>query len=142
MLRKKLIFIASPVRPIPEPHILRYFPDPDSWERRQWWHDKFNANLEKARRYCKLVIEEGHCPIAPHLIFPQFLNEEKAEDRALGITLGLTYILCSDELWYWDKPSEGMQKEIQFAYKNGIEVVYKGTNAMNWMTFTDGVDTV
>jgi hypothetical protein len=131
---KKLIFVASPVRPIPEPHILRYFPDPDSWQRRHWWKDKLQSNLNKAKDYCKLVIAEGHCPLAPHLIFPQFLDEEHPADRELGIELGLTYILKADELWYWDKPSDGMQKEIRFAYKNNVQIVYKGTSDMNWFS--------
>lgn len=134
---KKLIFVASPVRPIPDAHILRYFPDPDSWQRRQWWREKFEANLNKAREYCKVVIQEGHCPIAPHLIFPQFLNEEDPVDREAGIALGLTYILKADQLWYWDKPSEGMQKEIKFAHKNNVEIVYKGPNTNTWFGYLD-----
>jgi hypothetical protein len=125
---KKLVFVASPVRPIPEAYFAELFPDPDSWERRCWWREKLEFNLSKARQYCKLVVEEGCCPIAPHLVFTQFLDEDKPSDRKLGIELGLFYLIKADELWYWDKPSEGMKKEIEFAYKNNIIVVYKGLN--------------
>ena len=39
------------------------------------------ANTQNARRYCRLVMEQGGIPFAPHLLFTQFLEEGKAEER-------------------------------------------------------------
>ena len=33
------------------------------------------ANTEAARRYSRFAVETGYIPIAPHLLFPQFLND-------------------------------------------------------------------
>ncbi len=35
------------------------------------------------------AIRSGAVPVAPHLFYPQVLNEQKMEDRALGMKLGL-----------------------------------------------------
>ena len=37
------------------------------------------GNARKAAVYSRMAVEEGHLPIAPHLLFPQFLNEGMAE---------------------------------------------------------------
>ena len=39
-------------------------------------------NTELAQSYCRFVVEQGHTPIAPHLLFPQFLDEKSAWERA------------------------------------------------------------
>ena len=41
----------------------------------------------KAAAYSRMACEEGHLPIAPHLLFPQFLNEGIEEERRLGICI-------------------------------------------------------
>ena len=33
-----------------------------------------DANVDAARRYSRFAVEQGYIPIAPHLLFPQFLN--------------------------------------------------------------------
>ena len=34
------------------------------------------ANVENARRYSRFAVDAGYIPIAPHLLFPQFLNDD------------------------------------------------------------------
>ena len=34
------------------------------------------TNVENARRYSRFAVDMGYIPIAPHLLFPQFLNED------------------------------------------------------------------
>lgn len=34
------------------------------------------TNIRKAQQYCKQAIKENHIPIAPHLYFPQILDDE------------------------------------------------------------------
>ena len=47
------------------------------------------GNARKAAAYSRMACEEGCLPIAPHLLFPQFLNEGIEEERRLGIAMGM-----------------------------------------------------
>ncbi len=46
------------------------------------------ANMERARGYCRQVFEAGYTPLAPHLIFTQFLRDNVPEERAAGMEMG------------------------------------------------------
>jgi hypothetical protein len=83
-------------------------------------------NLEKARKYCRFVWDRGYTPYAPHLFFPQFLYEDVPEERFLGIEAGLGVMLMCNAVWVFadDGISNGMDKEIDFALKNGIPITY------------------
>jgi len=39
-------------------------------------------NIRRARVYCRFAFEEGFVPIAPHIYFPQFLDEDNKIERA------------------------------------------------------------
>ena len=41
------------------------------------------GNTEKARRYSRFAADAGTIPIAPHLLFPQFLSEETERELAM-----------------------------------------------------------
>ena len=43
------------------------------------------GNTEKARRYCRFAVKNGAIPLAPHLLFPQFLDDGKSAERAIGM---------------------------------------------------------
>ncbi len=43
------------------------------------------GNAKKAAAYSRMACEQGYLPIAPHLLFPQFLNEGIEEERQIGI---------------------------------------------------------
>ena len=32
-------------------------------------------NVERAKEYCKQALEQGVVPVAPHLLYPQFLED-------------------------------------------------------------------
>lgn len=83
------------------------------------------SNAEKARVYCRKAYEEGHLPIAPHLLFPQFLDEDSLKERADGISMGLELLRDCDELWVFGKVTEGMDQEIRFAVEHGIHIWFK-----------------
>ena len=53
-------------------------------------------NTELARKYCHYVTDREYTSIAPHLLFPQFLNEET--ERNLGIQMGLELLRSCKEL--------------------------------------------
>lgn len=56
------------------------------------------GNTEKAREYCRTAYDKGCIPVAPHLLFPQFLNESNEQERASGIAMGLELLLDCDEV--------------------------------------------
>ena len=80
-------------------------------------------NIQKAQKACEYAIEQGYIPYAPHLYFPQFLSDDKPEEREMGMLLGLTWLARCDELWViGDRISEGMKREIEQARKWCIPV--------------------
>ena len=70
------------------------------------------GNARKAAAYSRMACEEGHLPIAPHLLFPQFLNEGIEEERRLGIAMGMELLALCDEVWVFGEATEGMAAEI------------------------------
>jgi len=84
-------------------------------------------NLLAARQICNEIIAQGDLPIAPHLIFPQFLNDDVEGQREIAIRLGLKMLTRCDELWWYARdgnPSEGMEAEIAFAHECQIPVTF------------------
>ena len=83
------------------------------------------GNSAKAAGYCRRAYEEGNLPIAPHLLFPQFLKEDSLKERADGIAMGLELLLGCDEMWVFGEAPEGMEQEIRFAVEHGIHIWFK-----------------
>ena len=46
-------------------------------------------NMEKARRYCKFAVRSGAIPLAPHLLFPQFMDDTNPDERALAMFMNM-----------------------------------------------------
>ena len=88
------------------------------------------GNARKAAAYCRRAVEEGYLPIAPHLLFPQFLNEGIEEERRLGIAMGLELLDGCDEVWVFGEATEGMAAEIASATEQGKEIIFKETEGM------------
>ena len=42
-------------------------------------------NTESARQYCRIVLDTGKIPIAPHLYFTQFLDDNDPSERRIGM---------------------------------------------------------
>ena len=80
------------------------------------------GNAGKAAGYCRTACEEGYLPVAPHLLFPQFLNEGIEAERQTGLAMGLELLLICDEVWVFGEATEGMASEIAFAMEQGKEI--------------------
>ena len=75
--------------------------------------------------YCRRVIDQGHMPVASHLLYPQILNDSNPTERQLGLDFGLKLISLCDQLWvFGDRISDGMEKEINFAKARSMRVKY------------------
>ena len=76
------------------------------------------TNTEKAKQYCRFAMEQGQIPLAPHLMFPQFMNDDVPAERELAIFMDVILLGKCDELWvFGDSISEGMAIEIKVAKK-------------------------
>ena len=66
------------------------------------------------------VIDKGYIPVAPHLLFPQFLDDADPDERELGIFFGNAIMSKCSEVWvFGSRISAGMQAEIRRAkWKN------------------------
>ena len=47
-----------------------------------------DRNIEAARKYSRYAVGAGYIPIAPHLLFPQFMNDADPKERELGLFFG------------------------------------------------------
>jgi hypothetical protein len=82
-------------------------------------------NTENARRYSRFAVDKGAIPIAPHLLYPQFLDDGNPTERELGLFFGLVLLGKCDELWAFGvSASDGMRTEIAKAKKRGIPIRY------------------
>lgn len=79
-----------------------------------------DTNVKAARAYSRFAVEAGYIPIAPHLLFPQFLNDEDPKERQLGLFFGNALMSKCSEVWvFGSRISPGMDAEIKRAkWKN------------------------
>ena len=78
------------------------------------------GNVAAARRYSRFAVEQGYIPIAPHLLFPQFLDDSRPDERELGLFFGNALMSKCSEVWvFGSRISSGMESEIKRAkWKN------------------------
>lgn len=59
------------------------------------------TNITMAEEYCRwAMITHGVLPIAPHVYFTRFLDDDSPDERELGIRAGLELLRDCNELWY------------------------------------------
>ena len=80
------------------------------------------GNTEKARRYSRFVVDAGKIPIAPHLLLPQFMEEES--ERELAMFMDIAILSKCRELWVFGKPTAGMLNEIAYAERKKMTIKY------------------
>lgn len=84
---------------------------------------KQEFNKEVARYFCKAIIDEGKVPVAPHIYYTQFLDDNYPDDRECGLGLGIWELHNSHEflLVVIDGIiSEGMKGEIEEVSRMGL----------------------
>ena len=77
-------------------------------------------NIKAAQKYSRFAVSKGYIPIAPHLLFPQFLNDADPAERKLGLFFGNALMSKCSEVWvFGERISAGMEAEIKRArWKN------------------------
>ncbi len=78
------------------------------------------GNIKAARSYSRFAVDKGYIPIAPHLLFPQFLNDADPNERELGLFFGNALMSKCSEVWvFGNNITAGMTAEIKRArWKN------------------------
>ena len=135
---QKHVYICSPFRPISTNPILTA--------------NELIDNLKLAKDACTFAALRGCEPVAPHLYYPQFLNDDDEVERTLGMELGIRALRSCDELWIMScRISSGMSAEIKEAQKCGIRVLvftaagfreYTGSGDMTDNCYADTADGV
>ena len=81
---------------------------------------EIEKNVKAAQEYSRFAVEKGYIPIAPHLLFPQFLNDANPKERQLGLFFGNALMSKCSEVWVFGSHiSAEMEAEINRAkWKN------------------------
>ena len=82
-------------------------------------------NQENARTYCRFAVDAGCGPIAPHIYFTQFMNENDRKERDLALFMDIVLLSKCAELWvFGEKITSGMSIEIEKARRKGQLIRY------------------
>lgn len=85
-----------------------------------------DKNIQNARKYSRFAIDNKAIPITPHLLYPQFMDDNDPKERYLA-THTINYVLLGKcrELWvFGNKISDGMVREIALAEKRKMKIKY------------------
>lgn len=84
-----------------------------------------NHNIEMARKYSRFAVDKHYLPIAPHLLFTQFMNDEIPEEREIAIFMNFVLMSKCAEMWvFGDVISAGMKTEINRAKRKYMKIRY------------------
>ena len=84
-----------------------------------------DENQAKARCYCRFAVDSGYIPLAPHIYFPQFMNDGLPEDRNLALFMDIVLLSKCAELWVFGEIiSQGMSIEIEKAKRKRQPIRY------------------
>ena len=83
------------------------------------------ANVKAAQRYSRFAVDAGYLPVAPHLLFPQFMNDNDPKERDLAMFFGNVLMSKCAELWVFGETiSPGMTAEIDRAKRKNYVIRY------------------
>lgn len=82
-------------------------------------------NNKRTREFCRFALDKGNIPLAPHLMFPQFMDDTDEKERDLAIFMDIILMGKCQEVWVLgDVISKGMSIEIEKAKKRRQPVRY------------------
>ena len=86
---------------------------------------KVKKNKRKAREYCRFAVEQHTIPFAPHLLFPQFMDDSNPEEHQTAVFMNMVMLGKCEQLWvFGENYSKGMKAEIQKAKLKNIRIRY------------------
>lgn len=85
------------------------------------------TNVEIAREFCATAVARRVIPLAPHLLFPQFMDDTDPDTRGLAMFFNRVLLSKCEAIWvYTARVSVGMRAEIEWAHQLEIPVRYFG----------------
>jgi len=88
-----------------------------------------DGNVAAAQRYSRFAVDKGYIPVAPHLLFPQFLDDNDPKERQLGLFFGTALMSKCAEVWVFGSTiSAGMETEIKRAKWKDYRLRYFNEN--------------
>ncbi len=86
---------------------------------------KVKRNKRKARKYCRFALEQHTIPFAPHLLFPQFMDDNNPEERQTAMFMNMVMLGKCEQLWvFGENYSNGMKEEIRKAKERKKKIRY------------------
>lgn len=82
-----------------------------------------SGNIERAKKYSRYAVDSKAIPIAPHLLFPQFMSDDA--ERELALFMDMVLLGKCEELWvFGEQVTEGMSAEIAKAKRKNMKIRY------------------
>ena len=82
-----------------------------------------SGNIERAKKYSRYAVDSKAIPIAPHLLFPQFMSDDA--ERELALFMDMVLLGKCEELWvFGELVTEGMSAEIAKAKRKNMKIRY------------------
>ena len=79
-------------------------------------------NVTNARTYSRFAVDNNAIPITPHLLYPQFMDDSREEERELAMHFNYVLLGKCTELWVCGGlVSQGMAREIGLARKRRMK---------------------
>lgn len=83
------------------------------------------ANTALARQFCSFAVSAGQIPLAPHLLFPQFMDDTDPDEREIAMAFNRVLLSRCDAVWvYTGRVSKGMRAEIEWARELELPICY------------------
>ena len=81
-----------------------------------------SRNVSYAMSCCEFVINQLCVPLAPHLIYPRFLDDNDEDERIIGFSCAMALLRRCDEIWVFGEygVSDGMRKEFRESRRLGM----------------------
>lgn len=82
-------------------------------------------NVNMARVYSRFAVKNACIPLAPHLLFPQFMDDSVPAERSIALFMGMVLLGKCDQVWvFGGNISAGMAAEIEKAEKKNMVIRY------------------
>ena len=82
-----------------------------------------SGNIERTKKYSRYAVDSKAIPIAPHLLFPQFMDDDA--ERELALFMDMVMLGKCEELWvFGELVTEGMSAEIAKAKRKNMKIRY------------------
>ena len=80
-------------------------------------------NIKSAKKFSRFTVLQNGIPVTPHLMYPQFMDDEKQEEREMVRHFNYVLLGKCNELWVFGGViSKCMAREIGVAKKRRMKI--------------------